>query len=341
MSNPKYSSFRIAPRQKRYNSRSYRAKFHIYTNETLNWLQIVFRLQGSVITAILPWVLLSGAYGFVVSVFEHFGHASIFNDSKVLPNVVLTFNIVLSLLLVFRTNTAHDRFWEGRKLWGALVNTVRNLTRNIWLIIEEREPNDRLEKETTLRLIVAFAVAMKLHLRRTSINSELELLMPSLHFFKLKSTNHPPLEIAFWIGDYIQYQYERKCVDVYQLTSLQKLLNDLVDILGACERILKTPTPLAYAIKLKQLLLIYLLLLPFELVSGLGWWTGPTLAFITLVLLGIEEIGAEIEEPFGEDPNDLPLDLICATILRNVEDLIRSASSTRSFISDWRQARME
>jgi putative membrane protein len=170
------------------------------------------------------------------------------------------------------------------------------------------------------------------------VNSELEPLMPSIHYFKLQSTNHPPLEIAFWIGDYLQHQYNRKCLDVYQLNTLQNLLNDLVDILGGCERILKTPMPLAYAIKLKQLLLIYCILLPFEIVNGLGWWTGLALAFISTLLLGIEEIGAEIEEPFGQDPNDLPLDLICATMLRNVEDLIMTAPATCSFINDWKQA---
>jgi putative membrane protein len=340
-SSRKYSSFKIAQRDSRYKSRSYNAKFQIYTNETLNWFQVVFRIQSSVIPAILPWVLLCGNYGFLVSLFHHFGKLSLFNDTKVLPNVVLTFNIVLSLLLVFRTNTAHERFWEARKLWGALVNTVRNLSRSICLMIEETKPNDRLEKESILRLVVAFAVAMKLHLRRDKLNSELEPLMSSLHYFKLQSTNHAPLEIAFWIGEYLQHQYDRKCIDVYQLTTLQKLVNDLVDILGGCERILKTPMPLAYAIKLKQLLLIYCLLLPFELVSGLGWWTGPALAFISLIFLGIEEIGAEIEEPFGHDPNDLPLDLICATILRNVEDLIMAAPDTRSFINDWRQAKRE
>lgn len=342
VSSRNYSSFRIAARDQRYSSRSYNAKFHIYTNETLNWLQVVFRLQGSVISAILPWVLLCSGYGFFITLLVELDAPLPFTQiDKVIHNVVLTFNIVLSLLLVFRTNTAHERFWEGRKLWGSLVNTVRNLTRSIWLIVEEREVTDGLEKELILRLVVAFAVATKLHLRRDGVNAELEPLMSLLHYSKLQSANHPPLEIAFWIGDYLQYQYERKCLDVYQLTTLQKLLNDLVDILGGCERILKTPMPLAYAIKLKQLLMIYCLLLPFELVGGLGWWTSPALAFISLILLGIEEIGAEIEEPFGHDPNDLPLDLICATMLRNVEDLIVAAPGTRSFINDWRQARLE
>lgn len=323
-------------------NRSYNAKFNIYTNETLNWLQVVLRLQGSVIPAVLPWVIACGIYGLLISWGYDQKMIVPFPElSKVLPHVVVSFNIVVSLLLAFRTNTAHDRFWEGRKLWGALVNTVRNLARSIWLIIEENEPGDRVEKESTLRLIIAFTVAMKQHLRREAVNDELEVLMSSMHYFKLKSADHAPLEIALWIGDYLQYQYNSKCLDVYQLTTLQKLLSDMVDILGGCERILKTPMPLAYAIKLKQLLLIYFLLLPFELVGGLGWWTGPILAFISLVLLGIEEIGAEIEEPFGHDPNDLPLDLICATILRNIEGLIRSAPSTRTFIDDVRNAKTQ
>jgi ion channel-forming bestrophin family protein len=317
---------------KRSPSRSYRVKFQTYTNESLNWVQIVFRLQGTVIPVIMPWVILCCGYGFLISLAYELKLPVplLFPQvSKVLPNVVVSFNIILSLLLVFRTNTAHERFWEGRKLWGALVNTVRNLARDIWIFIEEQEPCDRVEKESTLRLVVAFAVAMKLHLRREAVNEELERLMSPLRYGKLKSVNHAPLEIAFWIGDFLQHRYNRNCVNIYQLTSLQKLVDDLVDILGGCERILKTPLPLAYAIKLRQLLMIYCLVLPFELVGGLGWWTGPILGFISLILLGIEELGAEIEEPFGRDPNDLPLDVICNTMLKNVEDLIRTAPCAR------------
>ena len=186
-------------------ARSYKARFQRYRNEKLNWFQIVFRLEGSVIPAILPSVLLAGSYGFLITLLYYTKVSLPFIElvqviptaSKVLPNVVVSFNIILSVLLVFRTNTAHERFWEGRKLWGALVNTVRNLARDIWIVVEERDPSDRLEKESTLRLLVAFAVAMKLHLRREPVNEKLEALMSSLHYFKLKSTDHPPLEIAF------------------------------------------------------------------------------------------------------------------------------------------------
>ncbi|MEG3850895.1 bestrophin family ion channel [Microcoleus sp. herbarium19] len=320
---------KLFERTEKKNSRSYKAKFQIYTNESLNWLQIVLRLQGTVIPAILPSIILCGAYGFLVSLaYDMKLPLSFPQVSKVLPNVVVTFNIILSLLLVFRTNTAHERFWEGRKLWGSLVNTVRNLSRDILIFIDEQEPSDRLKKESILRLTVAFSVAMKLHLRRDPINEELKPLMSALRYSKLKAVNHAPLEIAFWIGDYLQHQYKCNSVNIYQLTALQKLVDDLVDILGGCERILKTPLPLAYAIKLKQLLLIYCLILPFELVGGLGFWTGPILALVSFILLGIEEIGAEIEEPFGHDPNDLPLDFICNTMLKNIEDLINSAPGT-------------
>jgi putative membrane protein len=96
-------------------------------------------------------------------------------------------------------------------------------------------------------------------------------LMSSSQYFKLKTMNNPPLEVAFWIGDYLQQQSNRQTLNAYQLPTLQGLLNNLVDILGGCERILKTPIPLAYAIHLKQLLLLYCLLLPFQMVAQLGW----------------------------------------------------------------------
>jgi ion channel-forming bestrophin family protein len=311
--------------------RSLKEKFKLYTGEQHPWQHVTFHLAHSVIAAILPWILLCGGYGFFVSLVNHFGHLSVVRDSKVLPNVVLCLNIVLSLLLVFRTNTAHERFWEGRKLWGAMVNTVRNLARGIWIVIEENDPQDRVHKEATLRLVVAFAVAMKLHLRRDPVNPELEPLMPVFAYHKLQDADHPPLEIAFAIADYLQLQHERQYVNIFQLTALQKLLDDMVDILGGCERILKTPVPLFYTITLKTLLVTYFLLMPWGLVSGLTWWTGPVLAFISFILLGIDEIGAEIEEPFGHDPNDLPLDFICNTMLRNIESLIANAPSKRHF----------
>ncbi|RUR84678.1 bestrophin family protein [Chlorogloeopsis fritschii PCC 9212] len=294
-------------------------------NKKLIWWRTAFQLKGSVITAIYKRVIGCGCFGVLVSLLYYF---KIPVSQPILGSVIPS--IVLGLLLVFRTNTAYERFWEGRKSWGSIVNTVRNLARQIWVSIEEISPEDKKDKIAALNLLVAFAVATKLHLRSEPVNPELEDLMQHSKYTKLKMMNNPPLEVAFWIDDYLQQQYNRNCLNSYQLTAMRELLNMLVDNLGACERILKTPIPLAYAIHLKQLLLLYCLLLPFQIVEELGWWTGVIVALISFTLFGIEAIGLEIENPFGYDANDLPLDTICHTMKRNINDLTSLIPSTRS-----------
>ncbi|MEI6368648.1 MAG: bestrophin family protein [Aphanizomenon sp.] len=281
------------------------------------WFEIALQTKGSVISAIYKRVLLSGIFGVLVSILYHF---KIPVSQPILSTVIPS--IVLGLLLVFRTNTAYDRFWEGRKSWGAIVNTTRNLARQIWISVDEKELKDKDHKIAALNLLVAFGVATKLHLRGEPVNSDLEALIPENKYTKLKMMNNPPLDISIWIGDYLQEQYQRHCINNYQCANMQELLNILVDNLGTCERILKTPMPLAYAIHLKQLLLLYCFLLPFQIVDDLHWWTGLISALVSFTLLGIEAIGLEIENPFGYDANDLPLDTICKVMKRNIDDLI-------------------
>ncbi len=293
------------------------------------WFKIALQVRGSVIPSILPRVLLCGGFGVFIALL-HFWNLPV--SLPILSSIVPS--IVLGLLLVFRTNTAYDRFWEGRKFWGNLINNVRNLARQIWVAIEEKDPQDIALKKSALRLLPAFAVAMKLHLRQESVNYELEPLMSASQYEKLKPMNNPPLEIAFWIEDYLHQQYKRNCLNVYQLTAMNELLNSMIDVLGGCERILKTPIPLAYAIHLKQLLLLYCLALPFQMVNDLSWGTGPVVALISFTLFGIEEIGIEIENPFGHDANDLPLDNICAAMQRNIDDLITLSPSVHEHVKD-------
>lgn len=297
--------------------------------ERQHWFSVALQVKGSVIPSILGRTLVCGLFGVLISIlFYYRTPVSLPVLASLIPN------IVLGLLLVFRTNTAYERFWEGRKLWGAIVNTTRNLARHIWIVVPANSDDDRHGKIAALRSLVAFAVATKLHLRQEPVNDELEGLLTPEKFQKLKRMNNPPLEVAFWIGDYLQNQYKHQLIDSYQLTAMQELLNGLVDCLGGCERILKTPMPLAYSIHLKQLILLYCLSLPFQMVGSLQWWTGPVVALISFTLFGIEEIGIEIENPFGRDPNDLPLDAICETMLRNIHDLITLAPCTDVYASD-------
>ncbi len=286
-------------------------------SQRLRGLRLAFQVKGTVIVTIYHRVIFFGLFGGFVSLLYYLDFPV---SQPILGSVIPS--IVLGLLLVFRTNTAYDRFWEGRKAWGDIINNVRNLARLMIVSVDEKSLEDRKEKVAALRLLVAFAVATKLHLRSLPVNSELEELMLESRYITLLTMNHPPLEIAFWIGDYLQQQCNSHCLNNYQLITMQELINSMVDNLGVCERILKTPIPLAYTIHLKQLLILYCLLLPFQLVENLGWATGVITGVISFTLFGIEAIGLEIENPFGFDDNDLPLNAICDTMKRNIEDLI-------------------
>jgi ion channel-forming bestrophin family protein len=279
------------------------------------WFGMAFRYRGSVIPEILPRVLLCGIFGLFIC-FLNYLKLSV---SFPILEVVIP-NLVLGLLLVFRTNTAYERYWEGRKAWGSIITNIRNLARQILVTIQITQPEPK--KIEALNLLGAFAIACKLHLRHEPISPQLEPLLSPYQYQKLQTMNHPPLEIMFWLSEYLQTSHTQGYLNIYQLSSMGTLVNSLVESIGACERIQNTPIPLAYAIHLKQLLLIYCLSLPFQMVEQVGWLTPIIVVLISFTLLGIEEIGIQIEDPFGQDANDLPLDRICNNILRNLKDLI-------------------
>jgi putative membrane protein len=281
------------------------------------WFRVLFQWRGSVVPAVWPRSLLCAAFGLFITYLYQSGVPVSFSS---LGNLVPS--IVLGLLLVFRTNTAYERFWEGRKLWGQLVNTNRNLARQIWVAVQEYESSDCDAKIHHLRLLVAFARATKQHLRCEPLDESFAAVVTPEELAKLQTMQHPPLEIAFWIANYLQACFNQGRLNAIQLSALLGQVDALVNVLGGCERILKTPIPLAYAIHLKQLLLLYCLALPLQMVSTLGWWTAIAVGLISFAVFGIEQIGIEIENPFGHDTNDLPLDAICDTMQRNIEDLI-------------------
>lgn len=298
---------------------------HYDYHKKRNWYQLILELRGSVIPAILPRVILCALLALVVSIMYSRGVEQV--SIQLFGSLVPT--VVLGLLLVFRTNTAYSRFWDGSKLWGTIVNTSRNLARGIWLYVIESKPEHRREKNEMLRLLTAFSISTKLRLRSEDLNQEVASLVPAESFDYLRTCNHPPLEIIFWLSNYLQKEYENQRINAYQLTELQKLIDTLVESMAGCERILNTPLPLAYAIHLRQLVILYCLSLPFQVVDELLWLTVPFVAIISFTVFGIEQIGLEIENPFGYDPNDLPLDRICRTLQANINDLTNFEPSVK------------
>jgi ion channel-forming bestrophin family protein len=290
------------------------------TTAKASWFRVALQLKGSVIPVILPRILLCSGFGFLISLIQYYGYSipeQIFGS--VISNVA--YNLVLGLLVVFRTNTAYDRYWEGRKTWGGIVVNILNLGRKIKLAVLETELIDKENKIAALRLLGAFAIATKLHLRQQPVNSELQPLLSESQYLQLQEVKNAPLKIAFWIGEYLKQQQLQNRLSMDEFLPMNTLLDSMVEALMGCERILKTPMPLAYAIYLKRLLLIYCLVLPLQLVHDLSWWTALIVGLISFILFGIEEIGDQIEDPFGKDANDLPISEICTTLIQNLEDL--------------------
>lgn len=287
----------------------------------MDWLKTGLQLRGSITPKVLPRALAFGLIGLIVSSLDYF-KIPIFAEiiGGISTNVV--FNFILGLLLVFRTNTAYDRFWEGRKTWGQIIINTRNLARQIKVAVIPKDADGENNKTATLRLLTAFAVTTKLHLRKETINQELDTLVSASQLAQLQQVKNPPLQIMLWISNYLEQQHQKNCLSGEQLININRYPDQIVEALTGCERISSTPIPLAYAIYLRLLLLIYCSILPFQIVDKAGWYTGLIVTLITFILLGVEEIGTEIEDPFGRDQNDLPVENFCQNISNYIEELI-------------------
>jgi len=138
-----------------------------------------------------------------------------------------------------------------------------------------------------------------------------------------------PLEIIFHLNLYIDAKIQEGTIDGNRFGTVSGSLNSLVDILGSLERISNTPIPFAYNVHLKQAVTIYVWVLPFTMVNTLGWLVVPVVMVIAFILFGVETIGAEIENPFGYDKNDLPLDEYCKDLEAEVKYLQRHLPSKK------------
>ncbi|MEO0376670.1 MAG: bestrophin family ion channel [Cyanobacteria bacterium P01_A01_bin.17] len=285
--------------------------------EKPNWFTTTFKLQGSIVPMIFPRVLLFCGLAAGVSLL-YTSDLPIYLEKlgELTTNVI--YNLVLGLLIVFRTNTSYDRFWEGRKAWGSLVVNTRNLAQELQVALSG---NDQ-EKQAVIRLLSAFAIATKLHLRDEDINDELKEQVTPAQLQQLETAKHRPLIIVFWIRSYLQQQMKEDNIVEAQVASANAMLNSLVEGISGCERIVTTPIPVAYRIFLKRLILIYCIGLPFRVVPEIAWWSIPVMAIVSFLLLGVEEVGRELENPFGYGANDLPLDTICGAIVNTVESTL-------------------
>lgn len=223
----------------------------------------------------------------------------------------------LGLLLVFRTNASYDRFWEGRRMWGNIINESRNLARfSHALLSAAPQLRDR-----TVQWLVAFVYAAMHRLRGEKGLGPDAQVLPAEEVRQVLSSDHVPLAAARRMTSVLVEARDQGHLSDILLAEGDRNVQLLVDYVGACERIHRTPLPFAYMVHLRRALILYCYTLPLALVRDFDWWTIPCTLMVAYILFGIEEIGVEIEDPFGEDENDLPLEEFCAMIKRNVEGL--------------------
>ena len=282
-----------------------------------DWIQFIFNFHKSdTVRKLLPIIIILALYSWFVAYMEmEVFKLSVSNQLKNLPIMHSLLGFAISMLLVFRTNTAYDRWWEGRRLWGSLVNSSRNLSIKLNSFLQD--DNDRsLFKE----LIPHFAMALKLHLQSDITRLELDSL-PHPEIPDFDTSKHVPVQIAGLMMNRVNQLYTNGKLTGDQLILLNADLSAFMEICGACERIKNTPIPYSYSIFIKKFIFFYVMTMPFGFVFTLGYLMIPVVSFIFYVLASLELIAEEIEDPFGKDENDLPMERMALSIKKNVEEI--------------------
>jgi putative membrane protein len=219
---------------------------------------------------------------------------------------------VISMLLVFRTNTSYDRWWEGRRLLGALTNVSRNFAIKIKSLKLNKEHNEFFDYA-----IPKYAFALKEHLREKQYFGKNSFLI------EVDGGKHIPNQVAASISSRVFALQAQGEISNEQLIILNGDVQQFTEICGGCERIKNTPIPYSYSAFIKKFIFIYVITLPFGWVFSLGYFVIPIVPFILYVLASLELIAEEIENPFGEDANDLPVSEICNNIEKHVGEILK------------------
>ncbi len=277
-----------------------------------SWWTMLFVWRGSILHRIVPQlgIVLS------LSMFAVWKEGTLFQHKVPLNATPFTLvGVSLALFLGFRNSASYDRWWEGRKFWGALVNVTRSLTRQAVTYVGNRD-----QAREFVDLLVAFTYAMRDQLRGES-SGRLPGLLPAGLAPEVLQSRYKPLVILRMLSEWVVERYHEGSIGEVTLSSFDSNLNELANILGGCERIAGTPLPFSYSVTIHQTVYLYCALLPFGLVDAIGWMTPAISVFVAYSFMALDALAAELEHPFGSDDNDLPLNAISRTIELSVREI--------------------
>jgi len=303
-----------------------KSSIHLHSNkdESPHFLRGALMWSGSVTPRVLPSLLLMTGYCLLIVVLDQYW--------RPLPHLDVTpfeyIGVVLGLVLVFRTNAGHERWWEARKLWGGIVNQSRNIVIEAlnYTRFQNSSPEQHLWRKEIVKWTVAYSFAARESLRNGKSFENLTDLLSEQELDALQSAGHMPLFIASKIASLIQQARVSRYIDGFTFRELEGQRILLIDHLGGCERILKTPMPLVYAIKARRFILTFLVLLPFSLIDNLGFSAVFIFFLVAYPLLSLDRIGIELQNPFDtKNLSHLPLHTICDGIKFHCQALLEQS----------------
>lgn len=284
-----------------------------------SWFRVLFQIRGSVFPMIWRRVLATTLFaGFLTAL-----HTQGWFQLTLTPLPFTIIGLALSIFLGFRNSSSYDRFWEGRKLWGQLVNTCRSFSRQVLFYIKvedpEQTPDLKAFQQETIYLQIAYVHALRQHLRGHSFES-LESWLSPAEFTALKTSSNPPMYLMNKLSAQIALAGQRGWFNPLHMPLFEERVHELSNLQGGCERILNTPLPFAYVGLMHQLAVLYCFALPFAFETH--WYTLLLVAVVSYAFLGLDAIGDSIENPFEIEPNDLPLEAISRTIEINLREML-------------------
>lgn len=281
-----------------------------------DWFKLIFQFHKSDTFRILfPTMFMLGVITAGVC-FTEKKYLNLEVPSLTIFHQILGF--IISMVLVFRINTAYDRWWEGRKLWGSLLNNARNLSLKLHAFIPEKNLESRKEFQI---LISNYSITLKEHLRNNSATALVEY-SENFNQQDFSSAKHQPNFIAKKLTQRVLEQCHLHVNTPTDYLLLNEHLNQFTDICGACERIKNTPIPYSYSIFIKKIIFLYIITMPITFGLTIGYWSVPIVMIMFYAFASLELISEEIEDPFGTDSNDLPTDEIAEKIKLNTKEIL-------------------
>ncbi|MCE1184074.1 bestrophin family protein [Zoogloea sp.] len=272
--------------------------------------ELFFIWKGSIIPQILPQVLFATALATAVTLVAELAGPA-FPDFATGPFTFL--GLSLSLFLGFRNNACYDRWWEARKLYGGLLIVMRNLARETQ-ILDGQSPGPSPRRKRVLELAIAFTQTLTAKLRDRPINEVASACLNAPDLARACQSHNIPDGILGLITAELLAARRDGTLDSVTYSGLAAQVNLMAHAQGCCERLRATPLPFAYTLLLHRTAHLFCGLIPFGMVHGLGFATPLMTAIVAYTFFGLDALGDQLEEPFGLEQNDLPLDAMTRSI---------------------------